>query len=120
MTLAASVFWMVINPPWKIMAAHYSPAQWLFLGVFSLFSMLIPFSFYFAGLRHLDPTRAIVTSCLEPIFAILIAAVALGETVRPLQSVGMIMVLAAIVIVQLDDAKQTTGRSLDFPQGSEL
>jgi drug/metabolite transporter (DMT)-like permease len=120
MTLAASVFWLVVNPPWKIVAAHYSPAQWLFLGVFSLFSMLIPFSFYFAGLRHLDPTRAIVTSCLEPIFAILIAAVTLGEIVRPVQSVGMIMVLAAIVIVQLADAKQTIGRSLDFPQGSEL
>ncbi len=101
MILAASVFWLILNPPWKIVAAHFSLSQWLFLLVFSLTSMLIPFSFYFAGLRHLEPTRAIIASCLEPIFSILIAAVALGETVRPVQSVGMIMVLAAIIVVQL-------------------
>ena len=103
MMLAASVFWLILNPPWKIIAAHYSATQWLFLAVFSLTSMLIPFSFYFAGLQYLEPTRAIVTSCLEPIFTILIAAVVLGETVRPVQGVGMIMVLAAIVIVQLPE-----------------
>jgi DME family drug/metabolite transporter len=103
MMLAASAFWLILNPPWKIIAAHYSSMQWLFLAIFSLVSMLIPFSFYFAGLRHLEPTRAILTSCLEPIFSIVIAAVALGETVRPVQGVGMIMVLAAIVLVQVTD-----------------
>ena len=108
MLLAAAAFWLVLNPPWKIIAAHYSPAQWLFLAIFSLVSMLIPFSFYFAGLRHLEPTRAIVTSCLEPIFSILIAAVALGETVRPLQGIGMIMVLAAIILVQWPGEKSDT------------
>ncbi len=101
MMLSASVFWLILNPPWKIVAAHFSASQWLFLLVFSLTSMLIPFSFYFAGLRYLEPTRAIIASCLEPIFSILIAAVVLGETVRPVQSVGMIMVLAAIIVVQL-------------------
>ena len=105
MMLAASVFWLILNPPWKIIDAHYSATQWFFLVVFSLTSMLIPFSFYFAGLQYLEPTRAIVTSCLEPIFTILIAAVVLRETMRPVQGVGMIMVLTAIIIVQLPEAK---------------
>jgi drug/metabolite transporter, DME family len=103
--LSASLFWIVINPPWKIAAAHYSPAQWLFLLVFSLISVLAPFAFYFAGLQHLEPTRAIVVSCLEPVFSIVIAAVALGEVMRPLQSVGIILVLIAIVVVQMPDRK---------------
>ncbi len=107
MMLAASIFWLILNPPWKIIAAHFSATQWLFLAVFSLTSMLIPFSFYFAGLRHLEPTRAVVASCLEPILSILIAAVVLGETVRPVQGVGMIMVLAAIVIVQLPNTRDS-------------
>src|SRR5205823_7299670 len=63
-----------IYPPWKIIAAHYNWQQWLFLLTFAIFSMLLPFSLYFAGLQYLDATRAIVTSCLEPIFAILFAA----------------------------------------------
>lgn len=104
-TCSASLFWIVINPPWKITAAHYSGEQWLFLLLFSLISVLAPFSFYFAGLQHLEPTRAIVVSCLEPVFSIVIAAVALGEIVRPLQVTGIVLVLAAIVVVQLPDRR---------------
>lgn len=103
--LSASLFWLVVNPPWKTAAAHYSAGQWLFMLVFSLISVLGPFSFYFAGLQHLEPTRAIVVSCLEPVFSIVIAAIALGEAVRPWQSVGIVLVLVAIVVVQLPDRK---------------
>lgn len=103
--LGASLFWIIVNPPWKIAAAHYSPSQWMFLFLFSLISVLGPFAFYFAGLQHLEPTRAVVVSCLEPVFSIMIAAVALGERLRPLQSFGIVLVLAAIVVVQLPDRK---------------
>jgi drug/metabolite transporter (DMT)-like permease len=102
-TASASLFWLLVNPPWKLMAAHYSAAQWLFLVLFSLLSVLAPFSFYFAGLQHLEPTRAIVVSCLEPVFSIVIAALVLGEVMRPLQIVGIVFVLAAITVAQLPD-----------------
>jgi DME family drug/metabolite transporter len=103
--LAASAFWIVINPPWKIAAAHYPAMEWAFLLVFSLVSVLGPFSLYFAGLQHLEPTRAIVVSCLEPVFSIVIAAIVLGEVMKPLQTLGIVMVLAAIVLVQMPDRK---------------
>ena len=101
-TLAsASVFWLVVNPPWKVVAAHYAPAQWGFLFVFSMISVLGSFSLYFLGLQYLEPTRAIIASCLEPVFSILLAAALLGEGVRPIQTLGIVLVLSAIVIVQL-------------------
>jgi len=102
-TCSASLFWLLVNPPWKVTAAHYSSGQCLFLLLFSLLSVMAPFSFYFAGLQHLEPTRAIVVSCLEPVFSIVIAAIVLGEVMRPLQVVGIIFVLAAIIVVQLPD-----------------
>ena len=102
---SASLFWIVVNPPWKIASAHYSGSQWLFLLIFSMVSVLAPFSLYFAGLQHLEPTRAIVVSCLEPVFSIVIAAVTMGEVMKPLQTVGIVLVLIAIVIVQLPDRK---------------
>lgn len=102
---SASLFWIVVNPPWKIAAAHYSGTQWLFLLGFSLISVLAPFSFYFAGLQHLEPTRAIVVSCLEPVFSIVIAAIALGEVMRLTQTTGIVLVLVAIVVVQLPDRR---------------
>ena len=98
---SAAVFWLIVNPPWKVVAAHYTPAQWAFLFVFSMISVLGSFSLYFLGLQHLEPTRAIIASCLEPVFSILLAAVLLGEVVRPIQTLGIVLVLSAIVIVQL-------------------
>jgi DME family drug/metabolite transporter len=97
---AAAVFWLFVNPPWKVIAAHYAPAQWLFLFMFSMISVLGAFSLYFLGLQHLEPTRAIIASCLEPVFSILLAALLLGEVLRPIQTLGIVFVLAAIVIVQ--------------------
>lgn len=104
-TLTASLFWIVIDPPWKIVAAHYSGEQWLFLFGFSMISVLAAFAFYFAGLRHLEPTRAIIASCLEPVFSIVLAAIALGEVLRGLQGLGIVLVLGAIVVVQIPDRK---------------
>ena len=104
-TLSASLFWILVNPPTKILAANYSGVTWLFLMLFSILSLLLPFTFYFAGLERLVPSRAVITSCLEPVFSILIAAIALHEMMRPLQIAGIAMVLCAIVLTQKSSAE---------------
>jgi drug/metabolite transporter, DME family len=101
--IAASGFWTVINPPWRVVAAHYNREQWGFLLIFAVVSVLAPFSCYFAALQHLEPGRAVVASCLEPVFSILIAAVVLGELLRPLQTFGIVIVLIAIALIQLPE-----------------
>jgi drug/metabolite transporter (DMT)-like permease len=103
--LGAAVFWAMVNPPWKVAAAGYTAEQWGFLALFAATSMLIPFSLYTAGLQHLDATRAIVTSCLEPVFATLIAAAFLAELLAPLQVAGMFVVLAGSILVQVPERK---------------
>src|SRR4051794_21321367 len=109
--MGAALFWMLVNPPSKIIAAHYSRGQWLFLLVFAIASMLLPLSLYFAGLQQLDATRAIVTSCLEPVFAILFAATFVHESLGPIQVLGILVVLAASVVVQLPDRKPSSAVS---------
>jgi drug/metabolite transporter (DMT)-like permease len=98
----AALGWLFVNPPWRVVAAHYNRPQWAFMALFSITSILVPFSLYFAGLHHLDATRAIVTSCLEPVFSILIAALALGELVGRIQIVGILLVLASTILVQIE------------------
>lgn len=98
---SASVFWLFLNPPWRSTAYSYTIPQWAFLFIFSMISVLGAFSLYFLGLQYLEPSRAIVASCLEPVFSIVLAATALGEGVRPIQILGIFFVLSAIVIVQL-------------------
>ena len=109
--LGAAIFWLFVNPPWRLVTAHYSGAQWTFILAFAVVSILIGYSFYYAGLQQLDATRAIVTSCLEPVFAIVIAAVALGEGITALQGVGVAVVLAATILVQLPRDSSTPERA---------
>jgi drug/metabolite transporter (DMT)-like permease len=97
--LGAALTWLIVNPPWRF--PHFAREQWAFLAVFAVTSVLLPFSLYIAGLQHLDATRAVVTSCLEPVFSIGIAAAALGETIRPVQVLGVAIVLLATLVVQM-------------------
>lgn len=111
--VGATLCWIVVNPPWKIATAHYSAPELGVLLIFSLTSVLVPFPLYFAGLQHLDATRAVVTSCLEPVFSILITAVALGEWVSPSQVLGIAIVLIATVLVQMPGERRGTARIVE-------
>ena len=109
--VGTATFWICVNPPWKIVSAHYGLGQWGFMAVFSMVSVLLPFSCYFAGLQHLEPTHAIVVSCLEPVFSIVIAAIVLAELLRPMQTLGIVLVLVAIVLIQMPE-KAARGEEL--------
>lgn len=96
----ASLFWLVVNPPARVAAAAPDAGTWTALVGLAICSVLIPHSLYFAGLRHVLPSRAIITSTFEPVMAILSAAVVLGELLTPLQVFGAVMVLSAVVLLQ--------------------
>jgi drug/metabolite transporter (DMT)-like permease len=98
--LGTSVLWGLLNPPWRLLAQNYSSPQWSFLLLFACVSMLLPYFFYFSGLKYLDPTRAVIASCLEPVFAILFAAAFVHESLRTSQVAGILIVLLATVLVQ--------------------
>ncbi len=97
----AAILWTLINPPWRLVAQYYNARQWGFLFAFACLSLLLPYSLYFNGLRYLDATRAVIASCLEPVFAVLFAAAFVGEAVHGLQMMGISAVLAATVMAQL-------------------
>src|SRR5690348_2325974 len=37
--LASTIFWLIVNPPWRVAAQHYSGREWLFLFAFAMISM---------------------------------------------------------------------------------
>jgi DME family drug/metabolite transporter len=103
MLVGAAAVFLLVRPPWRIWHAGYTPREWLDLLAFSLLATLVPTLLYLAGLRYVDPTRAVVTSCLEPVSAILLAAVFLGERLAWLQAAGVACVIAAILLAQKRD-----------------
>ena len=98
--LSSALLWLVVNPPWRLIAQHYSGEQWTFLFAFACLSMVLPYMLYLSGLKYLDPTRAVITSCLEPVFAIVFAWFFVHEALRALQVAGIMAVLIATVMVQ--------------------
>lgn len=111
--VGASIFWCLIHPPWKVAAAHYTGADWLFLLIFALLSMLLPTLLYFRGLHSLDATSAIVTSCLEPVSGILLAAIFLAEPLDWTRALGVALVLGAIILIQRPETRDSSPCSCD-------
>jgi drug/metabolite transporter (DMT)-like permease len=99
--VSSTILWLVVNPPWRLVAQHFTGEQWGFLFAFACLSMVLPYMLYLSGFKYLDPTRAVITSCLEPVFAILFAVTFVGETLRPLQVAGIAAVLIATMMVQM-------------------
>ncbi len=104
--LFASLFWLVINPPWKIINAGYSSHLWAVFFGFAMISVLIPQTLYYAGIRTLTASRAVITATFEPVVAIGSAYIILGETLTPVQIAGATVVLSAVVILQTGSQRE--------------
>jgi drug/metabolite transporter (DMT)-like permease len=101
----AALFWMVVTPPWTILAAGYSPQLWGMFLALGLFSTLVPFALFTAGLHRLPAAEAGVLATSEPLIAVVAAAVFLGEALAPVQCIGAVLVLAAAVLASRGGAE---------------
>jgi drug/metabolite transporter (DMT)-like permease len=94
----AAVFWGVVTPPARILAAGYSADVWWRFALLGVFSTLVPFRCFYAGLRRLPAAEAGVIATSEPVVAIAAAAIFLGETLVATQLLGACAVIAAAVL----------------------
>lgn len=101
--LIAAVFWGFVTPPWRIVAAGYDASLWLMFAALGVFSTLVPFVCFYAGLRRLPAADAGIMATLEPVVAVLSAALFLGEGLRPIQWLGAALVLGAAVLAGSED-----------------
>ncbi|HTO93117.1 MAG TPA: DMT family transporter, partial [Bacteroidota bacterium] len=97
----ASLFWLVVNPPWVIARQPPDTGTWVALVGLAVISVLLPYSLFFGGLRHVVSSRAIIISTLEPITAIVTAALIAGESFSLPQAFGAALVIGAIVLLQI-------------------
>jgi drug/metabolite transporter (DMT)-like permease len=100
--VVAAAFWAIITPPTRIVAAGYDRTLWGMFVALGIFSTLVPFVLFYAGLRRLPPEQAGIVATMEPVIAVISAAAFLGESLRPLQWLGAVMVLGAAVLASLE------------------
>ena len=72
--------------------------SWIAIIPIALISTVLAFVTFFAGLKRIGPTGASTLSTFEPIVAVVLAAIVLGETISPYQVFGGILILAAVVL----------------------
>jgi drug/metabolite transporter (DMT)-like permease len=87
-----------------------SASGWIAILAIALISTVLAFVAFFAGLKRISPATASTLSTFEPIVAVTLAAIVLGETITPVQVLGGALILAAVVILsgnELRRGKQT-------------
>lgn len=100
--LFAAVTWNVVQPPLEFLRSSHTAVEWGLILYIVLFGTVAAFGLFFTGVNHIRSTRASITSTLEPISAGFIAFVFLGESLAPLQIFGAVLVIAAIVLLQVE------------------
>lgn len=96
----ATLFWLCVNPPWVVFSKGYGLSDWgIFLG-FAIASVLLPYICFASGLKLLEATTAGIITTLEPVVAITVAWLALGEAINSVQIGGAIAVIASVLLLQ--------------------
>ena len=97
----ATLFWLVINPPWAIMSRGYGVQDWMIFLAFAVVSILLPYIFFAKGLSLLEATTVSIIATLEPVIAIVVAWIALGESMGGVQVLGAAAVVGSVLLLQL-------------------
>ncbi len=82
--------------------SHKTPGAWVAIVTVSLLSTWGAYSAYYAGLRHLEATRASVVATLEPVVAAVVAFAWWGERFTASGYLGAGLILGAVVLVVWD------------------
>ncbi|MHB8882509.1 MAG: EamA family transporter [Thermodesulfovibrionales bacterium] len=97
----AAVFWNSVQLPFSAFMQGHGTTGWLKIGFIGVFGTILPFVFYITGINRIGAIRAGTASTMEPVFAGVIAWSFLGEVLDPLQMVGAVLVIAAVILLQL-------------------
>ena len=82
----------------RLDAAAVPAAGWGAVGYSAVLAMVVAYLFYYRGVRVVGPVRTAMFSNLQPIVALAVAAVTLGERPGPWQLAGAGAIAAGIVV----------------------
>ena len=78
----------------------FAPGGWVAAVGLALFASVLATACSYAAISRIGPTVASILSTFEIPLAVIIAAILLGERLRPVQIAGGALVLAAVVLLQ--------------------
>lgn len=106
---AASLFWVVAQPwwtfPWSTlsgtaMVESTTVPLWILAAWMVILGTIVPFWLVVVALKYLRASQASTVGLTEPLLAILIAWVVLGESLTWVQLIGGALILTGVVIAE--------------------
>jgi drug/metabolite transporter (DMT)-like permease len=82
-------------------------AGWAVICSIVLIATVLPVVTFLAGLERIGPTNAAMLSTLEPVVTVLLAAMLLGETLRPITLLGGGLILTAVLLLTHSELRRT-------------
>lgn len=82
----------------SLSVARWTPSIWALLAAIVLVPTFAAVVLYLEGIRRLGASQAAIVSTFEPLFAIALSAVFLGERLVPVQLAGAAIVLGGVVL----------------------
>lgn len=100
--LAGIATFLLETPSWEAVNSCWGPL--LYAGILS---SGIAFTLQMAGQKHVEPSTASLLMSLESVFAVLSGWIVLGDVLNVWESIGCILIFAAIMISQIPDKKKS-------------
>jgi drug/metabolite transporter (DMT)-like permease len=79
---------------------HLPVMAWVSVSYSGIFALVIAYLFWYNGVRVLGPTRTAMYSNLQPVFAVIVAWLLLGETITVWQIAGAVSIITGLVLTR--------------------
>lgn len=118
-SLTITTYTFIIAAVFLVPLAHFGDVQpllvertaWLYLLGLAVFPTVIAYQLYTTGLSKMESGRASITATIEPVIAVLIGTLLLGDILSPWQIGGMVLILAGVILIRLEPETDLTGGS---------
>ncbi|MFD2922190.1 DMT family transporter [Halobacillus naozhouensis] len=85
---------------WSIIPLFSDLTVWIYIIGLGFLSTMLPFIFYTKGLNTVESSQASIIATIEPVVATLVGFLIFHEKLNLWQYLGIVMVIAAVIIVQ--------------------
>jgi drug/metabolite transporter (DMT)-like permease len=85
-------------------------AGWVYAVAVAMIPTVLGFVTLFAGLKRVEPSNAAIILTVEPVIAVVLTVIILGETMTPVKILGGLMILSAVVLLARSETNKVSKR----------
>ena len=106
MTLLMIPGLLIAVNPFEVIDSPLSMDAWLYMFLIGLLPGTLGFVVAMFALRHVEASRASMIAGIEPVSGVILAVLFISETVDLLQSLGVVLVIAAVFVLRFTQKEE--------------